>query len=446
MLSWCLKKPRPAKPRASERRRPALPLLGQIPVGVEGSMERPRAALLRRPAQRARLSFTLTSGRTHFSDRVCVLAGSLEDLEGALALDPAADLADAENRTGRRLAFLFSGQGSQYAGMGKALYRLIPCFAPLSIAAPSARRFCPALLEALFGEGDAGSLIHETAFTQPALFVVQAALTDLLRSWGVAPDAESATASGSLPPPIAPVSTARRLPEPGGGSRKAHAGPAAPRRDGRDLRRRSGRGQGDRALRQEAHRHRGRERAAKHRDLRRSRPRRRDRRGLHEIRRSGFATHSLACVSLASDRAGDGRPLPPGRVAFRERAESRLDLHRDRRSARRPGRWAILARSWAEPGPGRRRRQGALRIRRHRFLELGPGGALIALGRQCTEGGAQIWLGSSTVGAATGPHCSPASANSIAGATRSTGTASSALPRKLDLAPDLSVRAPALLA
>ena len=63
-------------------------------------------------------------------------------------------------------------------------------FAPRSIVA---RRRCAIclprpLLEALFAEGDAASLIHETAFTQPALFVVQAALTDLWRSWGVVPD------------------------------------------------------------------------------------------------------------------------------------------------------------------------------------------------------------------------------------------------------------------
>src|SRR5262249_60704059 len=44
------------------------------------------------------------------------------------------------------------------------------------------------LLEILFGAGDAATLIHETAYAQPALFVIQAALVDLWRSWGIIPD------------------------------------------------------------------------------------------------------------------------------------------------------------------------------------------------------------------------------------------------------------------
>ena len=98
---------------------------------------------------------------------------------------------DGAEKTGnRRLGFLFSGQGSQYAGMGKELYRSHPVFrATVDRCAEALRDSLPRpLLEVLFGEGDASSLIHETAFTQPALFVVQAALTDLWRSWGVVPD------------------------------------------------------------------------------------------------------------------------------------------------------------------------------------------------------------------------------------------------------------------
>ena len=74
--------------------------------------------------------------------------------------------------------------------MGKELYRSHPVFrATIDRCAEALRNSLPRpLLEVLFGEGDANSLIHETAFTQPALFVVQAALTDLWRSWGLVPD------------------------------------------------------------------------------------------------------------------------------------------------------------------------------------------------------------------------------------------------------------------
>ena len=45
------------------------------------------------------------------------------------------------------------------------------------------------LLDVLFAPADGADAIHETAYTQPALFVVQAALTELYRSWGIVPDA-----------------------------------------------------------------------------------------------------------------------------------------------------------------------------------------------------------------------------------------------------------------
>ncbi len=172
---------------------PILPFTfsGKTRSALRASMERHRSSIGKSPGLSAQdLSFTLTSGRTHFSHRVCVPAGSLEQLQSALAEDPAASLEDVDKAASRRLAFLFSGQGSQYAGMGKELYRSHPVFrATVDRCAEALSGSLPRpLLEALFGEGDAGSLIHETAFTQPALFVVQAALTDLLRSWGVVPD------------------------------------------------------------------------------------------------------------------------------------------------------------------------------------------------------------------------------------------------------------------
>jgi acyl transferase domain-containing protein/surfactin synthase thioesterase subunit/acyl carrier protein len=164
---------------------------GKTRSALRASMERHRSWISQCPGLSAPdLSFTLTSGRTHFTNRSCVLAGSLEQLQSALTEALATGEEGAEATGSRRLGFLFSGQGSQYAGMGKELYRSHPvfrvtvdrCAGALSDSLPRP------LLEALFGEEDALSLIHETAFAQPALFVVQAALADLLRSWGVVPD------------------------------------------------------------------------------------------------------------------------------------------------------------------------------------------------------------------------------------------------------------------
>nr|BFE78747.1 hypothetical protein GCM10020093_013480 [Planobispora longispora] len=92
------------------------------------------------------------------------------------------------------MAWLFSGQGAQYAGMGAGLYRTEPVFR-------EAVDECAALLrdelgldlrDLLFpadGEREAADeRLRQTALTQPALFTIEYALTRLWRSWGVEPD------------------------------------------------------------------------------------------------------------------------------------------------------------------------------------------------------------------------------------------------------------------
>ena len=93
-----------------------------------------------------------------------------------------------------RLAFLFTGQGSQAAGMAQGLYQVHPVFR-------EAFDRCAAILDPLLGQpltglifpaGDrreqAAELLSQTRFTQPALFAVGYALSQLWLSWGVRPD------------------------------------------------------------------------------------------------------------------------------------------------------------------------------------------------------------------------------------------------------------------
>lgn len=93
-----------------------------------------------------------------------------------------------------RLAFLFTGQGSQAPGMAQSLYQVHPVFR-------EAFDRCTAILDPLLGEPlaelifptaerreQAAELLSQTRFTQPALFVVGYALSQLWLSWGVRPD------------------------------------------------------------------------------------------------------------------------------------------------------------------------------------------------------------------------------------------------------------------
>jgi len=137
----------------------------------------------------ANVCFTRTSGRTHFGERFAAVVGSKDELRDELAAELARPSA-REGRKTRRLAFLFSGQASQYRRMGSELYRKEPVFRNEVDRCTQivGSRLGRPLTEVLLGDDEGAGLIDETAYTQPALFAVQAGLIALWRSWGISPD------------------------------------------------------------------------------------------------------------------------------------------------------------------------------------------------------------------------------------------------------------------
>jgi myxalamid-type polyketide synthase MxaB len=138
--------------------------------------------------------FTAQTGRTHFAHRLGVLAAkapeaveklrafhsSGEDVPGLIA-------GVAKGVQPPRVAFLFTGQGSQYIGMGRELYETQPTFKQaLDHCAQILDAYLDQpLLQVIYAEGD--SPLSETAYTQPALFALEYSLAQLWISWGIQP-------------------------------------------------------------------------------------------------------------------------------------------------------------------------------------------------------------------------------------------------------------------
>jgi Polyketide synthase modules and related proteins len=139
--------------------------------------------------------FSANTGRSHFNHRLSVVAGSATQARKKLAAFIA-----GQEPTGvfkgqvlsinkPKLAFLFTGQGSQYIGMGHQLYETQPSFRQVlgrcdEILRPYLER---SLVEVLYSKSGETSPLDETAYTQPALFALEYALAQLWKSWDIEP-------------------------------------------------------------------------------------------------------------------------------------------------------------------------------------------------------------------------------------------------------------------
>ncbi|VFM95638.1 MAG: Acyl transferase domain-containing protein [Candidatus Kentron sp. G] len=154
----------------------------------------------------ADIAYTLQIGRKAFEHRRVVLAQDAKSAAQALDSMPQKRVFSAtadKSEEQPPVAFMFSGQGSQYVDMGLELYRLEPIFKEqvdicCDILQPHLgldlrELLYPNLRDLLYPSDEkaqaAAQQLQQTAFTQPALFVIEYALAKLWMTWGIQPSA-----------------------------------------------------------------------------------------------------------------------------------------------------------------------------------------------------------------------------------------------------------------
>jgi 4-hydroxyphenylalkanoate synthase len=143
----------------------------------------------------ADVGYSLATTRTQFDHRCVVIATDREEFRQRLGFladgQPAGNLVEGV-ATGGKVAFLFSGQGSQRIGMGRGLHEAFPAFAAAldTTCAYLDRHLDRPVKEVMWaGKGTPeAELLDQTAYTQSALFAVEVALFRLLERYGLRPD------------------------------------------------------------------------------------------------------------------------------------------------------------------------------------------------------------------------------------------------------------------
>ncbi|NEO13876.1 MULTISPECIES: type I polyketide synthase [unclassified Moorena] len=154
-----------------------------------------------RESELADICYTANTGRVDHNHRLAIIAADQQQLATKLShLTAGEEVAGvfqqefSSTSSVPQVAFLFTGQGSQYLNMGRQLYEQEPTFR-------EALDECDQILSSVLDQSllavlyhqttnkFGSSLLDQTAYTQPALFAIEYALFKLWQSWGIKPGA-----------------------------------------------------------------------------------------------------------------------------------------------------------------------------------------------------------------------------------------------------------------
>lgn len=174
-----------------------LPLSAKTPEALRALANAYREYMLQLPPE-VKLKDIVHSAsirRSHYEHRLAIVGNSRQEvidlLQRYLSGDKPSGVMYGRSTPARaKVVFVFSGQGSQWLGMARELYQTDPSFR--SVIDTCDNLLMPRLGWSILDELDATdtvSRVAETQVAQPLLFAIQIALVEMLRSWGIAPDA-----------------------------------------------------------------------------------------------------------------------------------------------------------------------------------------------------------------------------------------------------------------
>ena len=188
--------PLPTEDVRPERPCHMLTLSAESPAALRELAARYAARLDVEPPCLADICYTASAGRAHLAHRLALCAettaAAREQLRAFLDGQAHAEVVSAAVESeSPSVAFLFSGQGAQYAGMAHQLYQTEPTFRAVFAQCEEILRahVDRPLREVVFPQGQSASLIDETVYTQPALFALEYSLARMWQHWGVWPTA-----------------------------------------------------------------------------------------------------------------------------------------------------------------------------------------------------------------------------------------------------------------
>ena len=183
----------PATGELESRRARILPLSGKSPAALRELAGRYLSWLDERSGEvsaddvLADMAWTAGVGRSHFDRRAGIVFHDVESLRRELKTVAEANV---EPHPAAKVAFVYTGQGGQWAGMGRTLYDREPAVRAVLDRCDAAlgQERGVSLLEVMFSGSAAAGDLDDPVWAQPALYALECALAALWASVGIRPD------------------------------------------------------------------------------------------------------------------------------------------------------------------------------------------------------------------------------------------------------------------